>query len=128
MGEDCLRNPDLVREMEARGSVVSKARLIRRVPTSCVIGELLEEFVRLFSEVTTRLVRERHEVVAHGEAGIIPVAVLLDGTGVGGVPSGGSTASVRRRRLLFCLALLLGCDKKNLLTVSSERIFFHLPF
>ena len=38
--------------------------------------------------------RERHEVVAHGEseAGIIPVAVLLDGTGVGGVPSGGSAA------------------------------------
>jgi hypothetical protein len=68
-----LRNPDLVREMEARGSVVSKARLIRRVPTSCVIDELLEEFVRLFSEVTTRLVGERHEVVAHSEAGIIPV-------------------------------------------------------
>ena len=39
--------------MEARGSVVSKARLIRRVSTSCVIDELLEEFVRLFSEVTT---------------------------------------------------------------------------
>ena len=92
MGEDSLRNPDLVREMEARGSVVSKARLIRRVTTSCVIDELLEEFVRLFSEVTTRLVRERHEVVAHGEAGIIPVVVLLDGTGVGGVPSGGSAA------------------------------------
>ena len=63
-GEDSLRNPDLVREMEARGSVVSKARLIRRASTSCVIDELLEEFVRLFSEVTTRLVRERHEVVA----------------------------------------------------------------
>jgi len=30
VGEDSLRNPDLVREMEARGSVVSKARLIRR--------------------------------------------------------------------------------------------------
>ena len=57
--------------MEARGSVVSKARLIRRVTTSCVIDELLEEFVRLFSEVTTRLVRERHEVVAHDEARII---------------------------------------------------------
>ena len=95
MGEDSLRNPDLVREMEARGSVVSKARLIRRVTTSCVIDELLEEFVRLFSEVTTRLVRERHEVVAHGEAGIIPVVVLLDGTGVGGVPSSGSTACNR---------------------------------
>ena len=92
MGEDSLRNPDLVREMEARGSVVSKARLIRRVSTACVIDELLEEFVRLFSEVTTRLVRERHEVVAHGEAGIVPVAVLLDGTSVGGVPSGGSKA------------------------------------
>ena len=50
------------REMEARGSVVSKARLIRRVTTSCVIDELLEEFARLFSEVTTRLVGERHEV------------------------------------------------------------------
>ena len=95
MGEDSLRNPDLVREMEARGSVVSKARLIRRVTTSCVIAELLEEFVRLFSEVTTRLVRERHEVVAHGEAGIVPVAVLLDGTSVGGVPSGGSTVLSR---------------------------------
>jgi len=77
VGEDSLRNPDLVREMEARGSVVSKARLIRRVTTSCVIDELLEEFARLFSEVTTRLVGERHEAVAHGEAGIIPVVVLL---------------------------------------------------
>ena len=92
MGEDSLRNPDLVREMEARGSVVSKARLIRRVSAACVIDELLKEFVCRVSKVTTRLVRERHEVVAHGEAGIIPVVVLLDGTGVGGVPSGGSTA------------------------------------
>ena len=92
VGEDGLRNPDLVREMEARGSLVSKARLIRRVSTACVIDELLKEFVSLFSEVTTRFVRERHEVVAHGEAGIVPVAVLLDGTSVGGVPSGGSTA------------------------------------
>ena len=58
------------REMEARGSVVSKARLIRRVSTACVIDELLEGFVCLFSEVTTRLVRERQEVVAHGEAGL----------------------------------------------------------
>jgi hypothetical protein len=58
-----------------------------------VIGELLKrEFVSLVSEVTTRLVREHHEVVAHGEAGIVPVAVLLDGTSMGGVPSGGSTA------------------------------------
>ena len=63
MGEDSLRNPDLVREMEARGSVVSKARLIRRVTTSCVIDELLEEFVRLFSEVTTRLVRARRKIL-----------------------------------------------------------------
>ena len=65
MGEDGLRNPYLVREMEARGSVVSKARLIRRVTASCVVDKLLEEFVRLFSEVTTRLVREkkRHVVV-----------------------------------------------------------------
>ena len=45
--------------MEARGSVVSKARLIRRVSTACVIDELLREFVSLFSEVTTRFVRER---------------------------------------------------------------------
>jgi len=72
--------------------LVSKARLIRRVSTACVIDELLKEFVSLFSEVTTRFVRERHEVVAHGEAGILPVVVLLDGTSVGGVPSGGSTA------------------------------------
>ena len=92
VGEDGLRNPDLVREMEARGSVVSKARLIGRVSTACVIDELLKEFVSLLSEVTTRFVRERHEVVAHGEAGIVPVAVLLDGTSVGGVPSGGSSA------------------------------------
>ena len=71
---------------------MSKARLIRRVSTTCVIDELLEEFVCLFSEVTTRLVRERHEVVAHGEAGSAPVIVLLGGTSVGGVPGGGSTA------------------------------------
>ena len=45
--------------MEARGSVVAKARLIRRVTASCVVDELLEEFARLFSEVTTRFVRER---------------------------------------------------------------------
>ena len=51
--------------MEARGSVVPKARLIRRVFTACVIDKLLKEFVSLVSEVTTRLVRERHEVVAH---------------------------------------------------------------
>ena len=50
--------------MEARGSVVSKARLIRRVSTACVIDELLKEFVSLVSEVTTSLVRERHEVLA----------------------------------------------------------------
>ena len=49
MGEDSLRNPDLVREMEARGSVVSKTRLIRTVTTACVIGELLKEFVSLVS-------------------------------------------------------------------------------
>ena len=67
--------------MEARGSLVSKARLIRRVSTACVIDELLKEFARLFSKVTTRLVRERHEVVAHGEAEVVPVVVLLDGTG-----------------------------------------------
>ncbi len=47
VGEDSLRNPDLVREMEARGSVVSKTRLIRSPPTSCVIDELSEESVRL---------------------------------------------------------------------------------
>ena len=45
--------------MEARGSVVSKARLIRRVSTACVIDELLKEFASLFSGVTTRFVRER---------------------------------------------------------------------
>ena len=50
--------------MEARGSVVSKTRLIRRVSTACVIDELLKEFVSLVSEVTTSLVRERHEFLA----------------------------------------------------------------
>ena len=49
VGEDGLRNPDLVREMEARGSVVSKTRLIRTVTTACVIGELLKEFASLVS-------------------------------------------------------------------------------
>ena len=44
-----------------------------------MIDELLKEFVRLVGEVTTRPVRERHAVVAHGEAGFVPVVVLLGG-------------------------------------------------
>ena len=59
---------------------------------------MLKEFASLVSEVTNRLVREHHEVVAHGEAGIVPVAVLLDGTSVGGVPGGGSTACQGRTK------------------------------
>ena len=50
MGEDSLRNPDLVREMEARGSVVSKARLMANSsegPAGATVGPYLV-FLELF--------------------------------------------------------------------------------
>ena len=71
-----------------------------------------------------------HEVEAHhdGEAGIIPVAVLLDGTGVGGVPSGGSTAShgvvagrgrgVGPNAEQHLLVAYLGADVRSLLALG----------
>ena len=49
MGEDGLRNPDLVREMEARGSAVSKTRLILHF---CIASDQIRSDLQYIAQKT----------------------------------------------------------------------------